>query len=256
MQTVSLTAYAIAAARAMESERPEGERLFDDPYGKIFAAGADADAAEGTKRFLGLPFFLDAIRLRTRFNDDFVREGLAAGIDQVVLMGAGFDARALRLGEIAARGARVYEVDFPVVLERKRALLEAAGVKAPSHVAYVACDFMNPGFAASLRSDLAASGFRLGGGALFVWEGVIAYIDRAAVDRTLAFMANAGGSRSRLTFEYAAEAFAPDTAAKLTAAAGFDRFVEVPYDDLWRRWLNGEPHPNASIPRSVVASIS
>ena len=222
-------------------------------------SGARADSGEvlfGVSCKRGCDIVREFAPLHQQWIDTVDRLRWLAGIDQVVLMGAGFDARALRLGEIAARGARVYEVDFPVVLERKRALLEAAGVKAPSHVAYVACDFMNPDFAASLRSDLAASGFRLGGGALFVWEGVIAYIDRAAVDRTLAFMANAGGSRSRLTFEYAAEAFAPDTAAKLTAAAGFDRFVEVPYDDLWRRWLNGEPHPNASIPRSVVASIS
>ena len=256
METVSLTAYAIATARAMEGNRPEGERLFDDPYAKIFAAGADADAAEGTKRFLDLPFFLDAIRLRTRFNDDFVRDGLAAGIDQVVLMGAGFDARALRLREIVERGARVYEVDFGAVLDRKRELLEGAGVKPPPHVAYVACDFMNPDFGAGLAKDLVRSGFRAGAGALFVWEGVLAYIDRAAIDRTLAFMASAGGPRSRLTFEYAAEAFAPDTAAKVTAAAGFDRFEEVHYDDLWRRRLKGDPHPNASIPRAVVVSIS
>lgn len=255
MQTVSLTAYAIATARAMESSRPEGERLFDDPYAKIFAAGADEAAIEGTKRFLGLPFLLEAIRLRTRFNDDFVREGLAAGIDQVVLMGAGFDARGLRLREIAERGARVWELDFPAVLDRKRALLDAAGVKLPPHVAYVACDFMNPDYASAARSDLAASGFRLGGGALFVWEGVIAYIDRAAIDRTLAFMASAGGPGSRVTFEFVPDGFLPDTAEKIVTSAGFDRIAETRYDHLWRQWLEGDPHANASMLRSAVAEI-
>lgn len=256
MQTVSSTAYAIATARAMESDRPETERLFEDPYAKVFAAGADEAAVEGTKRFLGLPFLLDGIRLRTRFNDDFVREGLAAGVDQVVLMGAGFDARGLRMREIVDRAARVVEVDFSVVLARKRALLERAGVGVPPYVSYVGCDFMNPDFAGQLKREFAASGFRIGGGALFVWEGVIAYIDRAAIDRTLAFMASAGGPGSRVTFEYSPDAFAPDGAARAAKAAGFDRFVEVSYEDLWRRWLKGEPHENASIVRSGVGSIT
>lgn len=255
MQTVSLTAYAIATARAMERELPEAERLFDDPFATIFAAGG-AEAAEGTKRFLELPFLRDAIRLRTRFNDDFVRDGLARGLDQVVLMGAGFDARALRIPEIAQRGARVYEVDFAVVLDRKRELLAAAGIASPPHRFAVACDFMNPEFPEALTRDLVAKGFRVGGGAIFVWEGVLAYIDRAAIDRTLTFMARVGGPKSRLTFEYGGDVFAPDTAATVTAAAGFDRLEEHGYAELWKRWLHGEPHENAAIVRAAVASVA
>jgi O-methyltransferase involved in polyketide biosynthesis len=40
--------------------------------------------------------------------------------------------------------------------------------------------------------------------ALFVWEGVIAYLDAAAVDRSLRFVVNAGGRGSRLAFDFAA----------------------------------------------------
>jgi hypothetical protein len=40
---------------------------------------------------------------------------------------------------------------------------------------------------AGLAADLEARGFRAGAGALFVWEGVLAYIDDAAIDATLAF---------------------------------------------------------------------
>ena len=99
--TVADTAYSIAAVRADERE------LFDDPYAKHFvAAGAHAD--EGTRRYLALPFFRDGIRLRTRYIDDAVREAARDGFDQFVLLGAGFDARALRMPELA--GARVFEI--------------------------------------------------------------------------------------------------------------------------------------------------
>jgi hypothetical protein len=50
-------------------------------------------------------------------------EGLASGVRQVVLLGAGFDTRGLRLPEIAACQASVYEVDFAEQLEKERAHL-------------------------------------------------------------------------------------------------------------------------------------
>ncbi len=54
----------------------------------------------------------------------------------------------------------------------------------------------------SLTSVLEVRGFRTGEGALFVWEGVIGYIDDAAIDQSLRFMAGAGGTGSRLVFTF------------------------------------------------------
>src|SRR5512140_4037841 len=149
MLTVSDTAFAIAAVRAEEATRPPEERLFEDPYAATFlAAGAHAEA--GTKRFLELPFFRDGIRIRTRLIDDVVRDSLAAGIDQLVLLGAGFDARALRMPEIAAHHARVYEIDLANQLDTKHRLLAAAGIALPEWIAYVPSDFTAPDFEQAL----------------------------------------------------------------------------------------------------------
>jgi methyltransferase (TIGR00027 family) len=125
MLTVSDTAYSIAFIRSEEADRPPEQRLFDDPYAKLFAAEG-AHAAEGTQRYLALSFFRDGIRLRTRFIDDVLRKGLDDGVDQVVLLGAGFDARGLRMP--ASHRATVYEVDVPALLERKRAILASADI--------------------------------------------------------------------------------------------------------------------------------
>src|SRR5262249_11128089 len=141
MSAAASTAFAIAHFRALEDARPQAERLFEDPYGAIFYGAADAEAIAGTERWLVLPMFVDGVRLRTRFIDDFVRDGLREGVTQIVLLGAGFDARALRMSEIPEHGARVYEVDFAPQLETKRTVLARAGVTVPPFVAYVPCDF-------------------------------------------------------------------------------------------------------------------
>jgi methyltransferase (TIGR00027 family) len=253
MLTVSDTAYTVAVARAEEGELPATERLFDDPYATIFRA-AGGHAAEATARLLALPLVRAGVRLRTRFIDDFLREGLSAGVTQVVLFGAGFDARGLRMPEIAATGARVYEVDFAPQLEKKRALLAAAGVPLPGHVAHVACDFMAADFAPALTVGLETAGFGRDRGALFVWEGVTPYIDDPAVDRSLTFMAGAGGRGTRVVFDYGAPRFDPVSAAERTRRASFTAFDEVDGDVLWRRYLPGEPPPMASILRMGVAT--
>jgi methyltransferase (TIGR00027 family) len=193
-RSVADTAFAIAVVRAEETGRPEAERLFDDPYAHLFAA-AGQHAADATQRLVDLPFFRDGVRLRTRFIDDFVRESLATGLSQMVILGAGFDARGLRMREIAQRRVSVFEVDTPAQVERKRIVLKSEGVKLPASLAYVPFDFDALNLVSRLTSALEGKGFRPGEGAVFVWEGVIGYIDDAAIDQSLQFMASAWVTR-------------------------------------------------------------
>lgn len=245
---ISNTAFAIAAVRAREADRPAGERLFEDPWARAFWAAASQEAVEGTERFLSLPFFLDGIRLRTRGIDDELRAAVAAGATQVVILGAGFDARALRLPEL--RGALVIEVDLERVLAEKRRLLGDAGAATERH-AYVGCDLSAPTFPAVLEPALAAAGMRLGEGAVFVCEGLFAYLDGASIDRLLAFAARAGGPGARVVLDFGD--LARDELRGRAAAAGFSAFDDTGYDALWRRYLPGEPHENAWVARLGVA---
>ncbi len=243
---VADTAFSVAVVRAEEGQRPEAERLFEDPYASAFA-GAGAHVAESTQRFLDLPFFRDGVRLRTRYIDDAVRDGLAAGLAQVVILGAGFDARGLRMSEIATRRAVVYEVDTAEQLARKRKVLADEHIKVPSRIRYVPFDFDEPSFETALTAALAARGFRRRAGAIFVWEGVIGYIGNDEIDRSLRFMASEGGPRSRVVFTFGMGSFDPDTAAERTRRTGFESCEELAGDELWRRYLPGEPHPNAFV---------
>jgi methyltransferase (TIGR00027 family) len=239
------TAYAVAHMRAEEGRRPPSERLFADPQASLFA-DAGQHAIEGTRLLLGLPNMVDSIRLRTRGLDDVVRDRLAAGVTQIVLLGAGFDCRGLRMPEIPAHGARVYEVDFPRQLDHKRAILARGGVAVPPWIEHVGCDLSVPGFEDALAADLEAHGFRLGDGALVVMEGLSPYIDNAALERTLRFAIRAAGPGSTVTFDLASARFDGDPTEPWIRKIGFTRWEEVGFDDLWRRHLPGDPHPNTA----------
>jgi len=252
--TVADTAYSIAVVRAEENDRPRAERLFEDPYAGLFAA-AGQHAAEGAQRFLDLPFFRDGVRLRTRFIDDFVKNGLAAG-SQVVLLGAGFDARGMRMKEIAEKRASVFEVDSSDQMERKKALLANARVTLPPYIVHVPFDFEASDLESALPSALSRRGFRVGSGAIFVWEGVIGFIGRAVIERSLRFMAHAGGPGSRLVFTFGEGSFDPDEPATVVKSAGFHRFEEIALDKVWRRYLPGEPHPNLQVSKIGTAFMA
>lgn len=253
MVTVADTAFSIAAVRAEERALPEAERLFEDPYASLFHE-AGAHAAEATARYLELPYFREGIRLRTRGIDDAVREGFRAGLGQLVILGTGFDMRALRLSEVAANDVSVFEIDVAEQLDRKRAVLTAAGVALPASVRYVPFDFEQP--FGLLTDAMVERGFRRGGGAMFIWEGVIGYIDLAAIDRSLRFMADAGGEGSRLVFSFADTPFEPGRAADHVHAAGFSTFEEVTFAELWTRYRLAGPASEAmSFPKLGMASV-
>jgi methyltransferase (TIGR00027 family) len=105
------------------------------------------------------------VQLRTRVVDAEVAHAIGRGIDQIVLVGAGYDGRALRF---AADALRWFEVDTAVVLTDTRNRLGALGV-APAGVAWVDADIE--------RDDLAvvldAAGHDHARPSLFVCESVL-----------------------------------------------------------------------------------
>ena len=103
---------------------------------------------------------------------------------------------------------------------------------------------------------LARVGFRAGAGAIFVWEGVIGYIDDPAIDRSLRFMAKAGGPRSRVAFTFVDDSLlGSETMAARTKRCGFASLEDLAGDALWRRYLPGEPHPSAWVTKVGLATV-
>ena len=78
--------------------------------------------------------------LRIRYAEDRLREAVAAGAAQYVILGAGLDTFSLRQGELAER-LRIYEVDHPGSQAMKRQRLIAINGSVPANLVLVPVDF-------------------------------------------------------------------------------------------------------------------
>lgn len=140
-----------------------------------------------------------------RYAEDEVERGLAAGIDQYVILGAGFDTFALRREDVVGR-LRVFEIDYPDVQALKRARIEAAGVAPAQMPEFVPVDFESM----SLRDGLERSSFDPTRRAVFSWMNTIPYVTESATEATLREIAELAAPGSRLVLNYQGEVVLSD----------------------------------------------
>jgi methyltransferase (TIGR00027 family) len=136
------------------------------------------------------------LAMRTRAIDDVVVSEALNGTEQLVLLGAGFDARAWRLDQLAK--TTVFEIDFPSTQRGKR---EAIADREPlaKRVAWAPIDFSK---GEDVGDVLERAGHDKTKRTTFVWEGVTMYLDEAAIDATLASVARASAPGSVIALTY------------------------------------------------------
>jgi methyltransferase (TIGR00027 family) len=128
---------------------------------------------------------------------DNIVEQYLPDITQFVILGAGFDTRALRLkGMPKYAPIRSFEIDTPPTLAYKRERLAMAEVD-PTGVTFVPADFEKDDW----LTLLIHAGFNSDQPALFIWEGVIPYLDQEAVKDTLQKIASTAKG-SIVAFDY------------------------------------------------------
>lgn len=177
--TASTTAQRVAAYRLAfdRAPAPFGDPAAEERLARDVAGDGDFERSSRMERYL---------RARTAFFDRVVVGGLERGVGQVVVVGAGYDGRALRY---AKPGVRWFEVDHPATHADKRERLGRLGIDT-GHVVFVAADLTQPG----LGRALTGAGYAAAP-ALMLVEGVAVYLDEAdidAVSRELASVAAPG----------------------------------------------------------------
>jgi methyltransferase (TIGR00027 family) len=148
---------------------------------------------EFERRGPGLYFWHQA---RTKHLDAIVTDEIAQGLQQLLVLGAGFDTRAWRFGDRLER-ARVFEVDHPLTSKEKQRRSKWIANRPAKNVTYVPVDFVHE----SLADRLAANGFDAAQRTLFLWEGVTPYVTAEAVDATLGLVARTAKGSS-IAFDY------------------------------------------------------
>ncbi|MBV8347062.1 MAG: class I SAM-dependent methyltransferase [Mycolicibacterium sp.] len=131
---------------------------------------------------------------RTHFFDRFFADAAAAGIRQHVILAAGLDSRAYRLGW--PDGTTVYEVDLPKVLEYKSATLAAHGAQPTATRREVAGDLRHD-WPRALRDN----GFDPNQRTAWLAEGLLLFLPGPAQDRMFEDIVSLSAPGSRITLE-------------------------------------------------------
>lgn len=192
----SATALVVAAARALAGVDPVAQALVPSPLGAalrwVGAAGATASRIARLAT-LGLA---DHLELRTLALDDVAERAVDEGSRQLVLLGAGLDARAWRMAALA--DAVVFEVDHPSTQAYKRARTGSLRVDA-GELRFVGVDFERD----RLDERLVEAGHDASARTTWLWEGVTPYLTPAAIDATLDVVAARSAAGSVLAMTYA-----------------------------------------------------
>ena len=201
----SRTAHFVALGRALADAGLSHVPSFHDPTARHFLTDkgkqsfAKAElAARGGQRGMradAARVMADMIALRTAAIDTAVRDAIAAGAKQLVILGAGYDGRAWRMPELT--GVKVFEVDHPATQGFKRARLSELP---PSKgiVTFVSMNFETE----SLDSALQRAGHDRSTPTCWIWEGVVMYLRRDVMRATLASIAGRSAPGSTLIVNY------------------------------------------------------
>jgi len=234
----SMTALVSAYARAYHALYDE-PKIFDDHLARRMLTDEQFDAIGGHMAG-GLSFFnpegahlypdpdtalkwviqtqiAPHILSRSRYAEERLSDAFASGAGQYVILGAGYDTFAFRNPE--ALTVRVYEVDHPATQNAKVNRVGALGWDIPASLHFVPFDLAKEG----LGQALLASGFDPDVPALYSWLGVVYYLDREEIVRTLGEVAAISAPGSSIVFDYPDEGIfeedAPGRVRRMVAMA-------------------------------------
>jgi methyltransferase (TIGR00027 family) len=266
---VATTALLVAAIRAEESERDD--RLFDDPFARDLA-GDEGRAALAAYRATAVHGMVPIIEVRTRFFDEAILLACASGVRQVAVLAAGMDARAFRLAW--PEETRLFEIDQLEIIEAKARVLASAKPRC-SRVAIAA------NLAEDWPKSLEARGFDQRAPTIWLVEGLLQYLEPAAVDPLLARIDALSPSGSVLLYDVLGQSlldspfvaptlrmmrelgapwrFGTDEPTALVTGRGWNAVATEPavIGNAWRRWpFPAAPPGLPGVPRSYFVEAT
>jgi methyltransferase (TIGR00027 family) len=168
---------------------------------------------------------------RTGFFDGRVQAAISAGVRQIVILGAGYDDRALRF---RSPGVRFFELDHPATQADKARRLRA--MKADTAAVTLApVDFRLGDVAAVLGAGAHDPGLP----SLFICEGLLVYLDQDTVVRLLAGLRGAAAAGSTLA---ASLAIHRDGASSERVVAAANARRRTGASEPWRTILPAAVH--------------
>ena len=206
------TAQGVAKQRLIETIASPEKSVINDPYADKFVIGSGVIKLMGHRLNVWLssklaPGFHEHLISRTRFIDELIEKSAKEGIEQYVILGAGYDSRANRLN--LTPSLKIFEVDQPEVSDIKLSKLPK-DLPNLENITYVNVDFSYQ----SLSEQLLTAGFDQTKSTIFTLEGVSQYITKEAVSSTIQELSSiTKDARSIFFMSYVDELLNKDPAA-------------------------------------------
>ena len=217
---IGTTAFVIAYFRAQEEKR--ADPLFRDPYAQWFLYDEIMEKARETEEIF--PEIREIIRHRTHTFNNFVEQEIGNGVEQVVIVGAGFDMRPVIF---RADGVSFYDVDQTAVLAYKRDILQQHGIEPWTAVP---CNYVD----VNLPETLAAAGCDPGKRTLFLWEGNTMYLPHDVIAAFLKQLRE-GFESFGITFDY----FSNKVITRDTGVESMSKLTDFFERNLKAPWITG-----------------
>lgn len=189
----SRTAQYMALFRALESKRNADDRLFYDPYA-IYFLELKLRFVVGLYKYPIIRKYINGViqskipgafssgLARTKYIDDLLQSTLNKEIKQVIILGAGFDTRALRLDFL--QSIPVIEIDHPNTSNFKAEIYKNHIGTFPERIHFYQIDFNKQ----SLEELALENNFDFTIPTTVIWEGVTNYLTADAVKNTFSFI--------------------------------------------------------------------
>ena len=138
--------------------------------------------------------------VRARFCEDRVEQLVAEGIQQYVIIGAGYDSFAMRRTDLASK-LTVFELDQNATQQEKKLRMKESGIPEPGNLRFISADLNRE----DMFDVLVQNGFDKAKPAIFSWFGVTYYLPLNTVKETLLKVAEKAAPGSELLFDYLTE---------------------------------------------------
>ena len=135
--------------------------------------------------------------VRAKFCENRVEQAAAEGIQQYVIIGAGYDSFAMRRTDLAEK-LTIFELDQTATQQEKRLRMKESGIPEPENVRFISADLNKD----DMFEVLVQSGFDASKPAIFSWFGVTYYLPLDTVKETLLKVAENAAHGSELLFDY------------------------------------------------------
>ena len=137
---------------------------------------------------------------RTAFIDSIFKNACEDNIPQIVFLGAGYDTRSYRFID-SLKNTKLFELDIETTQQRKIKILQNNKITIPDSLSFVPINFKTD----SIYDVLQKAGYDSAKKTLFIWEGVIYYLKKEDVEKTLSLIQKYSPKGSILCFDYLTE---------------------------------------------------